>query len=67
MLEKRHQLIRDLRAKHDRLKGELEEAKSRLMLDPSKWSGECECRFVCVMLSVSWGFTAGTAIAQLRC
>lgn len=40
MLEKRQQQIRELKSKHDRLKVELEEAKSRLMLDPSKWSGE---------------------------
>ncbi|XP_035986450.1 LOW QUALITY PROTEIN: kinesin-like protein KIF26A [Fundulus heteroclitus] len=40
MLEKRQQRIRELRSKHERLKEELEEAKSRLMLHPSKWSGE---------------------------
>ncbi|XP_035534282.1 kinesin-like protein KIF26A [Morone saxatilis] len=40
MLEKRQQQIRELKSKHERLKVELEEAKSRLMLDPSKWSGE---------------------------
>ncbi|XP_076611956.1 kinesin-like protein KIF26A isoform X1 [Chaetodon auriga] len=40
MLEKRQQQIRELKGKHERLKVELEEAKSRLMLDPSKWSGE---------------------------
>ncbi|KAM7368440.1 hypothetical protein PAMP_014654 [Pampus punctatissimus] len=40
MLEKRQQQIRELKSKHDRLKVELEEAKSRLMLDPSKWSEE---------------------------
>ncbi|CAB1342621.1 unnamed protein product [Coregonus sp. 'balchen'] len=42
MLEKRQQQIRELRAKHERLRGELEDAKSRLMLDPCKWSGEFE-------------------------
>ncbi|KAJ7988210.1 hypothetical protein DPEC_G00321240 [Dallia pectoralis] len=42
MLEKRQQHIRDLRAKNDCLKGELEHAKCRLMLDPSKWTGEFE-------------------------
>ena len=42
MLEKRQQQIRELKNKHERLKVELEEAKSRLMLNPSKWSGECE-------------------------
>ncbi|XP_062323481.1 kinesin-like protein KIF26A isoform X3 [Osmerus eperlanus] len=42
MLEKRQQQTRELRAKHDRLKGELEDAKCRLMLDPGKWSGEFE-------------------------
>ncbi|XP_049913361.1 kinesin-like protein KIF26A [Epinephelus moara] len=40
MLEKRQQQIRELKSKHERLKVELEEAKSRLMLHPSKWSGE---------------------------
>ncbi|XP_071323399.1 kinesin-like protein KIF26A isoform X2 [Trachinotus anak] len=40
MLEKRQQEIRELRSKHERLKVELEEAKSRLMLHPEKWSGE---------------------------
>ncbi|XP_030628040.1 kinesin-like protein KIF26A [Chanos chanos] len=42
MLEKRQQRIRELRAKHERLKRELEDAKTRLMLDPSKWMGEFE-------------------------
>ncbi|XP_029282173.1 LOW QUALITY PROTEIN: kinesin-like protein KIF26A [Cottoperca gobio] len=42
MLEKRQQQIRELKSKHERLKVELEEAKSRLMLHPGKWSGECE-------------------------
>uniref|UniRef100_A0A3Q3RKN9 Kinesin-like protein KIF26A n=1 Tax=Mastacembelus armatus TaxID=205130 RepID=A0A3Q3RKN9_9TELE len=40
MLEKRQQLLRELKCKHERLKVELEEAKSRLMLHPNKWSGE---------------------------
>ncbi|XP_045915856.1 kinesin-like protein KIF26A [Micropterus dolomieu] len=40
MLERRQQQIRELKSKHERLKVELEEAKSRLMLDPGKWSGE---------------------------
>ncbi|XP_037393856.1 kinesin-like protein KIF26A isoform X4 [Pygocentrus nattereri] len=40
MLEKRQQQIRELRAKHERLKRELEDAKTRLMLDPAKWMGE---------------------------
>ncbi|XP_069028602.1 kinesin-like protein KIF26A isoform X1 [Embiotoca jacksoni] len=40
MLERRQQQIRELKSKHERLKVELEEAKSRLMLHPSKWSGE---------------------------
>lgn len=43
MLEKRQQQIRELRAKHERLRRELEDAKTRLMLDPDKWTGECEC------------------------
>ncbi|CAJ1077787.1 kinesin-like protein KIF26A [Xyrichtys novacula] len=40
MLEKRQQQIRELRSKHESLRVELEEAKSRLMLHPSRWSGE---------------------------
>ncbi|KAM4712534.1 kinesin-like protein KIF26A isoform 2-T2 [Anableps anableps] len=40
MLEKRQQQIRELRSKHEQLRVELEEAKRRLMLHPSKWSGE---------------------------
>ncbi|XP_059376713.1 kinesin-like protein KIF26A isoform X4 [Carassius carassius] len=42
VLEKRQQQIRDLRAKHETLKEELEDTKSRLMMDPSKWIGEFE-------------------------
>lgn len=42
MLEKRQQQIREIRAKHEKLKKELEDAKTRLMLDPSKWIGECK-------------------------
>ena len=42
MLEKRQQQIIELKSKQERLKVELEEAKIRLMLEPSKWSGECE-------------------------
>ncbi|XP_046692695.1 kinesin-like protein KIF26A isoform X1 [Silurus meridionalis] len=40
MLEKRQQQIRELRTKHERLRRELEDAKTRLMLDPEKWAGE---------------------------
>uniref|UniRef100_I3KRG7 Kinesin family member 26A n=1 Tax=Oreochromis niloticus TaxID=8128 RepID=I3KRG7_ORENI len=40
MLEKRQQQIQELKSKHDRLKAELEEVKSWLMLHPSRWSGE---------------------------
>ncbi|XP_073348675.1 kinesin-like protein KIF26A [Pagrus major] len=40
MLEKRQQQIRELKSKHEMLKVELEEAKTRLMLEPGKWSGE---------------------------
>ncbi|XP_051954786.1 kinesin-like protein KIF26A [Xyrauchen texanus] len=40
MLEKRQQQIKELRAKHDKLKKELEDAKTHLMMDPSKWIGE---------------------------
>ncbi|KAJ8290381.1 hypothetical protein GJAV_G00012140 [Gymnothorax javanicus] len=42
MLERRQQQIQDLRAKHDTLKEELEDTKRRLMMDPSKWTGEFE-------------------------
>ncbi|XP_054475003.1 kinesin-like protein KIF26A [Anoplopoma fimbria] len=42
MLERRMQQIRELKSKHDWLMEELEEAKSRLMLDPNKWTGEFE-------------------------
>uniref|UniRef100_A0A671QUD7 Kinesin-like protein KIF26A n=1 Tax=Sinocyclocheilus anshuiensis TaxID=1608454 RepID=A0A671QUD7_9TELE len=42
VLEKRQQQITDLRAKHKTLKEELENTKSRLMMDPSKWIGEFE-------------------------
>ncbi|XP_026085239.1 kinesin-like protein KIF26A isoform X4 [Carassius auratus] len=42
VLEKRQQQITDLRAKHKTLKEELEDTKSRLMMDPSKWIGEFE-------------------------
>ncbi|KAK3542552.1 hypothetical protein QTP86_029440, partial [Hemibagrus guttatus] len=40
MLEKRQQEIRELRVKHERLRMELEDAKTRLMLHPDKWTGE---------------------------
>ncbi|KAG7316297.1 hypothetical protein KOW79_019838 [Hemibagrus wyckioides] len=40
MLEKRQQEIQELRAKHERLRMELEDAKTRLMLHPDKWTGE---------------------------
>ncbi|XP_076011027.1 kinesin-like protein KIF26A [Genypterus blacodes] len=40
MLEKQQQQIQELKSKHESLKVELEEAKSRLMLHPNKWSGE---------------------------
>ncbi|XP_062858607.1 kinesin-like protein KIF26A [Trichomycterus rosablanca] len=40
MMERRQQQIKELRAKHERLKGELEDAKARLMLDPDKWMEE---------------------------
>ncbi|KAF3850370.1 hypothetical protein F7725_020089 [Dissostichus mawsoni] len=42
MLEKRQEQIRELSCKHQRLKEELEEAKSRLSLPPAKWTGEFE-------------------------
>ncbi|XP_039199266.1 kinesin-like protein KIF26A isoform X2 [Crotalus tigris] len=42
ILERRHQRIREMKAKHELLKEELEETKCRLMLDPCKWKGEFE-------------------------
>ncbi|XP_044292893.1 kinesin-like protein KIF26A isoform X1 [Varanus komodoensis] len=42
ILERRHQRIKEVKAKHELLKDELEETKCRLMLDPSKWQGEFE-------------------------
>ncbi|XP_051578836.1 kinesin-like protein KIF26A [Myxocyprinus asiaticus] len=42
VLEKRQQQVKNLRAKHKTLKDELEDTKSRLMMDPSKWIGEFE-------------------------
>lgn len=40
--ERRQQRIRDLKAKHELLKEELEETKTRLMMDPNKWTGQFE-------------------------
>ncbi|XP_026856078.2 kinesin-like protein KIF26A [Electrophorus electricus] len=40
--ERRQQQIRELRVKHETLKEELEDTKTRLMMDPSKWTGEFE-------------------------
>ncbi|XP_030642644.1 kinesin-like protein KIF26A [Chanos chanos] len=42
VLERRQQRIRELRIKHEALKDELEDTKSRLMMNPSKWLGEFE-------------------------
>lgn len=42
IVERRHQRIKEVKAKHELLKEELEETKGRLMLDPSKWKGECK-------------------------
>ncbi|XP_078239959.1 kinesin-like protein KIF26A isoform X3 [Pogona vitticeps] len=42
ILERRHQRIREVKAKHELLKEELEETKGRLMLDPSKWKVEVD-------------------------
>uniref|UniRef100_A0A7N8YLX1 Kinesin family member 26Ab n=1 Tax=Mastacembelus armatus TaxID=205130 RepID=A0A7N8YLX1_9TELE len=42
ILERRQQQVRELRAKHEVLMGELEDTKARLMMDPSKWIGEFE-------------------------
>lgn len=40
LLERRQQQVRELRVKHETLLEELEDTKSRLMMDPSKWRGE---------------------------
>ncbi|XP_069063360.1 kinesin-like protein KIF26A isoform X3 [Pleurodeles waltl] len=40
ILERRQQRIRDMKAKYELLKVELEETKSRLMIHPDKWKGE---------------------------
>uniref|UniRef100_A0A6I8PBR7 Kinesin family member 26A n=1 Tax=Ornithorhynchus anatinus TaxID=9258 RepID=A0A6I8PBR7_ORNAN len=42
LLERRQQKIREVKAKHDVLKEELEETKGRLMIDPNKWKKEFE-------------------------
>lgn len=42
MLERRQQQVRELRGKHEALLEELEDTKARLMMDPSKWIGECK-------------------------
>ncbi|XP_049596048.1 kinesin-like protein KIF26A isoform X2 [Syngnathus scovelli] len=42
MLERRQQQVRELKSKHEVLMEELEDTKARLMMDPSKWTGEFE-------------------------
>uniref|UniRef100_A0A663LZ45 Kinesin family member 26A n=1 Tax=Athene cunicularia TaxID=194338 RepID=A0A663LZ45_ATHCN len=42
ILERRQQRIREVKAKHEFLKEELEETKCRLMMDPNKWKEEFE-------------------------
>nr|XP_033807938.1 kinesin-like protein KIF26A isoform X2 [Geotrypetes seraphini] len=42
ILERRQQQIREIKAKHEMLKEELEETKCRLMLDPNKWKDDFE-------------------------
>ncbi|XP_038601908.1 kinesin-like protein KIF26A [Tachyglossus aculeatus] len=42
LLERRQQKIREVKAKHDILKEELEETKGRLMINPNKWKKEFE-------------------------
>lgn len=64
MLEKRQQQIRELRAKHEKLKKELEDAKTRLMLDPSKWMGEC--KFPSVFLSNVRGFHTFSILMNIK-
>lgn len=43
ILERRQQRIREVKAKHEFLKEELEETKCRLMMDPNKWKEDCKC------------------------
>ncbi|XP_063803505.1 kinesin-like protein KIF26A isoform X2 [Pseudophryne corroboree] len=40
--ERRQQRIKDLKAKYEGLKEELEDTKTRLMMDPKKWRGQFE-------------------------
>ncbi|NXN95927.1 KI26A protein, partial [Rhinopomastus cyanomelas] len=42
ILERRQQRIREVKAKHELLKEELEETKCRLMMDPNKWKEDFE-------------------------
>ncbi|XP_069391200.1 kinesin-like protein KIF26A isoform X2 [Paralichthys olivaceus] len=42
ILERRQQQVKDLRVKHEVLLEELEDTKTRLMMDPCKWIGEFE-------------------------
>ncbi|KFZ54473.1 Kinesin-like KIF26A, partial [Antrostomus carolinensis] len=42
ILERRQQRIREVKAKHEFLKEELEETKCRLMMDPNKWKEDFE-------------------------
>ncbi|XP_076014601.1 kinesin-like protein KIF26A [Genypterus blacodes] len=42
ILERRQQQVKELRGKHEVLLEELEDTKVRLMMDPSKWTGEFE-------------------------
>uniref|UniRef100_A0A8D0GJJ0 Kinesin family member 26A n=1 Tax=Sphenodon punctatus TaxID=8508 RepID=A0A8D0GJJ0_SPHPU len=42
ILERRHQRIREVKAKYEFLKEELEETKCRLMMDPNKWKEDFE-------------------------
>ncbi|XP_009465489.1 PREDICTED: kinesin-like protein KIF26A [Nipponia nippon] len=42
ILERRQQRIKEVKAKHEFLKEELEETKCRLMMDPNKWKEDFE-------------------------
>ncbi|XP_053331404.1 kinesin-like protein KIF26A [Spea bombifrons] len=42
IIERRQQKIKDMKAKYELLKEELEETKLRLMMDPNKWRGQFE-------------------------
>lgn len=74
MLERRQQQVRELKVKHETLLEELEDTKARLMMDPSKWIGECKskinlpksnkCELLTTLLRLTHHFILG--FSQLR-